>query len=402
MTKAEYIKFIKQIRQEIVSSRYNAAKLVNKELLTLYYNVGKLLDEKILKEGWGAKVLENISVDLQRALPGLRGFSRSNLANMRQFYSYYSAFPIIQSPTGQITESHRKKIIIQSATGQFDPVIARDSGSVGSKKRHTFPSKFQDFFLGISFTHHTIILQRTKTLEEKVFYIQQASENQWTVAVLEYQIESNYYKKKGKLASNFKKSLPKQMQEKAILAFKDEYLLDFINIQDPDNPDEREIEDGIIKNLRKFILSLGTEFSFMGNQYRITHADVEYFIDLLFFHRGLKCLIAIDIKRGKFIPEYAGKMNFYLGILNKYVKLKNENPSIGIILCKEKTDSTVEYSVADMDKPIGVSRYSLMQELPKKLKKYLPSPDELINVLNEPEAAYVKLNNKKTTYFLQD
>lgn len=394
MTKAEYIKFIKQIKQEILSSRYNAAKLVNKELLILYYNVGKLLTEKTQQEGWGAKVLENISTDLQSALPGLRGFSRSNLANMKQFYSYYSSFPIIQSLTGQMNKKQIKKVIVQSATGQFDSMISRVSEKGKAKNETVFSSEFFNHFLSISFTHHTIILQRTKTIGEKMFYIEHAAENQWTVSVLEYQIESNYYKKKGKLASNFKTSLPKKMQEQATRAFKDEYLLDFINIQDPENPDEREIEEGIIKNLRQFILSLGKEFAFMGNQYRIIHADVEYFIDLLFFHRGLRCLIAIDIKRGKFIPEYAGKMNFYLGILNKYLKLKDENPSIGIILCKEKTDSTVEYSVADMDKPIGVSKYSLMHDLPKKLKKYLPSPDDLINVLNEPENEYVKLNSR--------
>lgn len=394
MTKAEYIKFIKQIKQEILSSRYNAAKLVNKELLILYYNVGKLLTEKTQQEGWGAKVLENISTDLQSALPGLRGFSRSNLANMKQFYSYYSSFPIIQSLTGQMNKKQSKKVIVQSATGQFDSMIPRVSGKGKAKNETVFSDEFFNYFLSISFTHHTTILHRTKTIGEKMFYIEQAAENQWTVSVLEYQIESNYYKKKGKLASNFKTSLPKKMQEQATRAFKDEYLLDFINIQDPENPDEREIEEGIIKNLRQFILSLGKEFAFMGNQYRIIHADIEYFIDLLFFHRGLRCLIAIDIKRGKFIPEYAGKMNFYLGILNRYLKLKDENPSIGIILCKEKTDSTVEYSVADMDKPIGVSKYSLMHDLPKKLKKYLPSPDDLINVLNEPENEYVKLNSR--------
>ena len=189
-------------------------------------------------------------------------------------------------------------------------------------------------------------------------------------------------------------TLPKALNEKAIFAFKDELLLDFINIQDPDNPNEREIEEGIIKNLRQFILSLGKEFAFMGNQYRIIHADVEYFIDLLFFHRELRCLVAVDIKRGKFIPEYAGKMNFYLGILNKYLKLKDENPSIGIILCKEKTDSTVDFAIADMDKPIGVSKYHLMHELPKKLKKYLPSADDLINAMNEPIVEYNVKKNK--------
>jgi predicted nuclease of restriction endonuclease-like (RecB) superfamily len=384
LKKSSYIQLIKQLKEEILSSRYTAAKLVNKELVTLYFKIGSLLTAKIETEKWGAKVIENISADLQNNLKGLRGFSVSNLKNMKQFYEMYAQFSISQSSTGQLPLAP-KNSISQSSTGQFVSIKSRVSKDHGFKNEYDFVN----CFFGISFTHHIIILNRTNAINEKLFYIKKAAENQWTASILEYQIESNYFKKQGKSTNNFKKVLPKTLHQKAILAFKDELLLDFINIQDPENPDEREIEEGIIKNLRQFILSLGKEFAYMGNQYRIVHADVEYFIDLLFFHRGLRCLIAIDIKRGKFIPEYAGKMNFYLGVLNKYLKLKDENPSIGIILCKEKTDSTVEFSIADMDKPIGVSKYNLTHDLPKRLKKYLPSADDLINVLNEPQVKYI-------------
>ncbi len=393
MTKVAYIKFINQLKQEIVLSRYNAAKLVNKELLILYFNIGKLLTEKTEQDGWGAKVLETISIDLQKALPGLRGFSLSNLKNMKQFFNTYSHFAISQSVTGQLQKTS-KKAISQSVTGQFVSMITRDSkGSI--LKNNT---NFINSFLSVSFTHHVVILNKTKSLEEKLFYIQKAAENQWTISILQYQLESNYYKKQQKLSNhNFKKTLTKTLHNTAINAFKDEYLLDFINIQDPDNPNEREIEEAIIKNLRQFILSLGKEFAFMGNQYRMIHDDIEYFVDLLFFHRGLKCLVAVDLKKGKFIPEYAGKMNFYLGLLNKYLKLKDENQSVGIILCKEKTDSTVDFAIADMDKPIGVSKYHLTHELPKKLKKYLPSPNELISVINEPIEKYQTRKIKKAS-----
>ena len=388
MNKKIYIQFISQLKQAILNSRYNAIKLVNKEQLLLYYEVGKLLNEKIINEGWGAKVLDNISTDLQLHFPGLRGFSRSNLANMKQFFCFYSQFELIQSATGQLQKNIQKKEFIQSATGQIFSDLAKVSKHSKSKNKVNLSPSFFDDFLSISFTHHTTILHKIKSVDEKIFYIQQSANNNWTVNILEYQIESNYFKKQNKLSNNFKKTLPKTIQNKAIQAFKSEYLMDFINISDPDNPDEREIEEGIIKNLRQFILSLGKEFSYMGNQYRITHDDIEYFIDLLFFHRGLKCLISVDIKRGKFIPEYAGKMNFYLSLLNKYIKLNDENPSIGIVLCKEKNDSTVEFSIADMNKPIGVSKYKLSNDVPKNLKKYLPSANELINVLNEPQAIY--------------
>ena len=390
MTKTAYIKFIKELKEEIILSRYNAAKLVNKELILLYLKVGQLLNNKIETEKWGSKVIENISADLQNNLKGLRGFSVTNLRNMKQFYETYYQFLIHQSPTGEL-KIKEKSVIHQSLTGEFDSIISRGS-SLTNFNNNDF---FSTYFLGISFTHHVTILNRTKSIEEKIFYIQKSSENQWTVAVLEYQIDSNYYKKQGKALNNFSKTLPKKLQPTAINAFRDDYLLDFIAIQDPDNMDERELEQGIIGKLKEFILSLGKEFAFIGNQYRIVVDDEEFYIDLLFFHRGLQSLVAIDLKRGKFIPEYTGKMSFYLNALNNIVKLPHENPSIGIILCKEKKDNIVEYSLKDSTKPIGVSNYKFTDKLPKKYKNYLPNPDDLIKILNEPEVEYRVFKNKK-------
>ena len=390
MSKLNYIKFIRELKEEILQSRYVAAKLVNKELLILYFKIGKLLSEKTTNANWGDKVLDTISNDLQKEFPGLRGFSRSNLANMKQFYSAYSTVETIQDKRNEIVKNTKKKQLIQSPTGLIFPYFIGDSEGQKSKKTTKISPQQLVHFFSVSFTHHIKILNNTTAWDERLFYIQKASENQWSVDILENQLECNYFHKQGKQLNNFKKTLPKKLQNTAISSFKDEYLLDFLNIYDKDNPDEREIEEAIIKNIRSFILSLGKEFAFIGNQYRIVFEEEEYFVDLLFYHRGLQSLVAIDLKRGKFKPEYAGKMNFYLNVLNDQVRLPHENPSIGIILCKEKKDSTVEYSFKDINKPIGVSKYKIADKLPAKLKKYLPEPDDLIQILKEPEIYYGK------------
>jgi len=376
--KASYTALIRKVKEEILSSRYVAAKLVNKESLVLYFKVGKLIHLRIEKELWGTKVIETISRDLQKNLQGLSGFSTTNLKYMKQFYETYSFLEISQSPTDQINLS--KKLISQSSTDQIKP------SKIGASRK--ISPDFIRYFFSISFTHHYKIISKTKSWEEMSFYLEQSSKNSWTVETLTHNLESELFKKKGKNSNNFKTRLPKELQEKAIQAFRDEYLLDFINIQNPNEINERVVEHEIINNLKQFLLTLGKEFAFMGNQFRLLVEEDEAFVDLLFFHRSLRCLIAIDLKAGKFKPEYAGKMNFYLNALNKQVKLSDENPSIGIILCKEKNNTIVEYSLADINKPIGVSTYKLTSKLPQKLKKYLPKPDDLMNIINEPTQKY--------------
>jgi predicted nuclease of restriction endonuclease-like (RecB) superfamily len=219
-------------------------------------------------------------------------------------------------------------------------------------------------FFSIGFTHHYEILAKTQVFEERIFYIERCAAEFWSVENLRYNLKSNLYKKQGKLPNNFKTTISdKDLQRKALLSFKDEYLLDYINIESPeDEPDERVLESEIVNNIRKFIMSLGKNFSFIGNQYRITVEEQEYFIDLLFFNRQLQCLVAFELKRGDFKPEYLGKMNFYLSSLDDLVRLPHENPSIGIILCKSKKQKTVEYAFRDMTKPMGVAVYKTAAE----------------------------------------
>lgn len=374
---SEYIKFISDIKANILQSRYKAAALANKEMLLLYYQTGNKLSKKIKNSNWGASIIRNISNDLQKELPGLRGFSYRNLQNMKQFYEEYyyltnvllkhrnQDVEIVQSVTAQLNESE----IVQLLTAQTDKTDSK-------QQIETF---VENIFLKIGFTHHITLINKCKEYSERLFYFQNIVKNQWSVTILEHHINSRLYQLKGKMINNFERALPKKLHKHATDAFKSEYLLDYINIDEED--DERVLENEIVKNIKKFIMSLGNDFSFIGNQYRVIIEEEEFFIDLLFFHRTLQSLIAIELKRGKFKAEYAGKMNLYLSALDEYVKKEHENPSIGIILCKEKTDKVVEFAFRDYNKAIGVATFKTSRKIPDKYKGLLPDSDELRKLL---------------------
>lgn len=360
-----YLQFVQTVKKQILQSRYQAAKLVNRELLLLYYRIGQSLHEKLTIANWGDKVLQQIAVDLQKELPGLRGFSYRSLKNMRQFYACYQAVVIRQSLTAQLPARSKKRLqnaptgkkIGQSSTAQLTPLFIKS------------------IFTALSITHHILLMNKCKDINERKFYMQLAATNHWTVTLLQHHIESRLYYQKGKLPNNFRTTLPKTIAANALNTFKDEYLLDFININPAD--DERVFENKIINNIRQFILSLGTGFSFMGAQYRLMVDDEEFFTDLLFFNRVLQCLVAIELKKGRFKPDYAGKLNFYLNLLDDQIKLPHERNSIGIILCKEKNNKVVEYAFKTINKAMGVATYKTSRQLPTPLKKILPNADAL-------------------------
>ncbi len=302
-TNNTYSQFVQQVKQQILESRYQAAKLVNRELLLLYYNIGKMLYQKIKQAKWGDKVLQNISADLQKELPGLKGFSQRNLKKMRQFYEEYRQLPIGPLTTAQLeTTSKRQTVSVDAVVTQQIQKKEKEPLTTAQIE----PEVIKTFF-SISFTHHVLLIA-IKNTTERFFYMQQAAAYHWTVNLLQYHIESDLYHQKGKLPNNFTTTLPQKLAAHALDAFKDEYLLDFININPEE--DERVLEQEIVNNIKHFILSLGTGFSFIGNQHRLVVDEEEFFTDLLFFNRNLQCLVAIELKKGKFKPEYAGKLNF--------------------------------------------------------------------------------------------
>ncbi len=374
---SEYIEFITEIKANILQSRYKAAALANKEMLLLYYQTGCELSQKIKNTNWGAGIIRSISNDLQNELPGLRGFSYRNLQNMKQFYEEYSYLNNI------LFENRNQDIeIVQSVTAQlneseFVQLITAQSNEVN--KTQQLVSFVENIFLKIGFTHHITLIYKCKEYSERLFYFQKIIESQWSITILEHHIHSELYQHKGKLLNNFERTLPKKLHKYATDAFKSEYLLDYINIDEEDS--ERVFENEIVKNIKKFIMSLGNDFAFMGNQYRVVIEEDEFFIDLLFFHRTLQSLVAFELKRGKFIAEFAGKMNLYLSALDEYIKQEHENPSIGIILCKEKTDKIVEFAFRDYNKAMGVATFKTSRQMPDKYKGRLPDINELKKLL---------------------
>jgi predicted nuclease of restriction endonuclease-like (RecB) superfamily len=357
--KKQYLQFIAELKRSIVQSRYQAARLANTEQLSLYLRTGQMLIQKIDGEKWGAKVIEQISTDLQKQLPGLKGFSYRNLMKMKQFYADYQSLSILPLATAELA-SMNGEAFMPSVTAEL-------------------PTEALEAFWLISFSHHIVLLGKCKTLEERLFYMAQAASQYWSVTVLEHQINARLFQKQGKLPNNFSKTLPDKLKPSALQVFKDEYLLDFISIEDDD--DERDIENKVVAEIRDFILRMGKGFSFIGNQYRVELDGEEFFIDLLFFNRYLQCLCAFELKKGKFKPEYSGQLNFYLNVLDEKIKLPHENSSIGIVLCKEKNNTVVEFSVKSIDKAIGVATFKTTKQMPNEIKKVLPDSEELGKLL---------------------
>jgi predicted nuclease of restriction endonuclease-like (RecB) superfamily len=377
-----YSEAIKVIKNAILRSRYRAAALANKELLSLYYGIGKYISDHSREGFWGKRAIETISEKLQKELPGLRGFSPANIKRMRQFYEawepYFTNKRTITDKTQKIAQKNRKFRPLPT-----DEIYLNLLVEIRPMASDEFQLVNLHHFLSLGFSHHYELLIKTKILKERLFYIEQCFIGFWNVESLRYHLKSKLYLKHGKMPNNFRTTIKdKNLQQKALMSFKDEYLLDYINIESTDDePDERVLESKIVGNIRKFIMSLGKDFSFIGNQYRLIVEEQEYFIDLLFFNRQLQALVAIELKQGYFKPEYLGKMNFYLSALDDIVRLPHENPSIGIILCKTKKHKIVEYAFRDMTKPMGVATLKIATKLPSKYRNILPNAERLKELL---------------------
>lgn len=331
----DYRVWLSEIKSRIAASRIHAARSLNKELIKLYWDIGKSIIESQSKHKWGQSIVEKLSQDLAGEYENLRGFSPDNLWRMRMFYLSY----------------------------KDQPKLAR-----------LVPE--------IPWGHNVLIMQKVKEIKAKEYYLRSSAEFGWSRNVLLNQIKADAYELSlKKKQHNFEKALPVHLAEQADESLKSVYNLDFLGITRPVL--ERELEKRIVEKIKNFILELGAGFSFIGNQYRVELDGDEYFVDLLFFNRTLRCLVAIELKTGDFKPEYAGKMDFYLHLLNDTVKLKDENPSIGIILCAQKKNIIVEYALRCAKNPVGVAEYRLTRKLPADLKKYLPSEKDLIAQVSE-------------------
>jgi len=327
-----YISLLTEIKERVRAAQYAALKVVNKELVGLYWDIGRLIVERQADADHGSAIAEQLAADLREEFPGIKGFSRRNVFYMREFYLAYQHLTQVQ------------------------PLVAQ-----------------------IGWTHNLNILQRCKDPLEREFYIRMTRKFGWSKNVLIHQIENQSYEKSLLGQSNFEQTLTPELRSQAKFAVRDEYTFDFLELGNEHG--ERELESALIARIEDFLRAMGGMFAFMGSQFRLEVDDKEYSIDLLLFHRRLRCLVAIELKIGEFQPEFVGKMQFYLAGLDKQLRQNNENPPIGIILCKEKNRTVVEYALRDARKPIGVATYRIVKRLPKELKGQLPSPKEISKLL---------------------
>lgn len=373
--------FVGALKQTILQSQYNAAKLVNTQLVQLYFFLGAAISRKAQQANWGDKVLETISAELQKELKHLRGFSAENIRKMKRFYEAYPLMLASCELANQMIQNTEIEIsVIWSAVPTKLETSIQSPLATKLEMGSPLANQLATDFWSVSFTNHFAIINKLNKLEERLWFIGEAARNNWSSRVLENHLKNKIHLQKP-LQSNFEQQLPAQTKMQAIAQFRDEYLLDFLSIDDTD--DERLIENKIVQNIKEFILNLGKGFAFIGNQHKLTLQNREYFTDLLFFNRELQALVAIELKRNEFKPEYAGKLNFYLNLLDKQVRLPHENYSIGIVLCKEKNNVIVEYALQGIDKPMGVVTYKTRDELLEHYRQILPSPDELIKLIRD-------------------
>lgn len=332
-----YKKWLEQIKQKIKTAQLKVAVNANSLLLELYWDIAEEIIKKQEEANWGDSVLEQLSIDLKLSFPNINGFSRRNLYAVRQWYLFY----------------RQQYEFVPQAVAQ------------------------------IPWGHNRLIISKIKNVEEAIFYCNSTLENSWNRDSLEIAIKNQYYSVKGKAISNFNRTLPALYSELAQDTLKNPYNFDFLGLED--DAREREIENAMLENITKFLIEMGKGFAFVGRQYQLIVSDNEYYIDLLFYHLKLRSYVVVELKSGKFKPEYAGKLNFYLSAVDTQLKHSEDNPSIGLILCKHKDKIEAEYTLRDLNKPIGISEYILTQSLPENFKSQLPTVEQLENQLSGDE-----------------
>jgi len=361
----DYAHFIDDLKQRVAAARLSAARAVNRDLIALYWDIGKAILEKQQALGWGQAVVEQIARDLRASFPGTQGFSARNVWDMRRLYEAYAGTPFLRQRVaeGPGTPARRAERLAVASSAEPGPAVLRQ------------------LVAEVPWGHHLVVLAKVSEPAERIFYLRAVAAFGWSRNVLLNQIKARAYERslsEGK-SHNFPVALPGHLAEQAEEALKSSYNLEFLGIRQAVK--ERDLENQLIDKLRDFILELGYGFCFIGRQHRLTLGRNEYFIDLLFYHRFLKSLVAIELKIGRFEPEYAGKMDFYLNLLNERERAPDDAPSIGIILCAEKDNLEVEFALKSKANPIGVAEYQLQGKLPAEMKGKLPSARQLQEVV---------------------
>ena len=392
---------VEAIKTAILQGQYEANKDVNRIQLAVYFAIGKYLSMNTRNLEYGSGAIKAISDRLYKDLPGLRGYSASSLKNMRRFYEEWLLLDagnqnIIQSPIA-IGESHPQQSPIAIGESSQESAIANAELQNAQNQIDIYHSIYvpnvaefpvEDFFT-VPFTHHLRIIEKTKDLEARYYYIHRTAEEKLSVEALEKLIKEQAYENRTLLPNNFKQTLSASaLARKAVMMFKDSYQLDFINTEeigerDKQDIDEKVVEQQIVHNIKKFIMTFGKDFTFVGNQYHLEIYTENFFPDLIFFNRELNALVVIELKIGEFKPSYLGTLTTYLKILDTKVRKPHENPSIGIVLCKSANKDFVEFVIQDFKRPMGVATYTTAEDMPDQLRKALPDMDDLRQLLNK-------------------
>lgn len=363
----QYNDWLNDVKERIKKSRIRASIAANTEFISFYWGLGKDISEKVNTSSWGSKVIDLLAHDLKTEFPDMNGFSRPNLYFMKRLYEFYSNNDyeslFVSQPVTQIEPSEINKLVnVSHPVKQMENI------------NKAIESEFINTYIGlIPWGHNRIIISHTNTLKESIFYIQQTIEHGWSRDILEMQIKSDLYNRQGKAISNFKYTLPNTASDLVTQLIKDPYRFDFLAMTE--NYKERELENALIDNVSKFLLELGTGFAYVGRQVPMKVDNQEYYIDLLFYHLKLRCYVIIELKATDFMPEYAGKLSFYLSAANDIFRHPTDNPTIGLMICKNKNNIIAEYALKNINQPIGVSEYQLTKLFPNEFKSSLPSID---------------------------
>lgn len=350
-----YPGLLTEIKQRIRQAQTRAVLAVNAELICLYWEIGQMLDARQKSEGWGAAVIPRLAKDLHNELPEEKGFSERNIKRMLAFYREYRSLEFVPQAVAQKASQTKAP----QAVALFTPELV----------------------LALPWGHHAVLMEKVKDMAARQWYAEATLTNGWSRNVLMMQIETAAHTRQGKVTSNFVRRLPPPQSDLVQQALKDPYLFDFLTLEEPFH--ERELETGLIAHLEKFLLELGQGFAFVGRQYHVAIGEQDFYIDLLFYHLRLRCYIVIELKRGAFKPEYAGKMNFYCNVVDDVLKHATDTPTIGLILCQQQNTVIAEYALRGVDKPIGISTFELTRALPAELKSSLPSIEQIESELAE-------------------
>lgn len=369
---AHYKNLLADIKNRIRHGQWQANLSANAEMLATYWDIGRMIDHRQKEEGWGKGVIPRLAKDLKNDLAEEKGFSERNILRMLTFYKEYPTFSISPLSVAKLEHPLNARLILENADNKIEKT---------SNAENELDSSKSQLIATLGWSHHIILIQMVKDLSTRYWYMQQTANNNWSRDVLANMIKNNLHLRQGVSVNNFGKTLSAPQSNLAKLLFKDPYIFDFLMMSAAFT--ERELEVELVKHVQELLLEMGSGFAFVGRQYKLRVREKDFYIDLLFYHLKMRCFIVVDLKQGDFLPEYAGKMNFYCSVVDDLLRHPQDEPTIGLILCQGKDSFFAEYALRDINKPIGISAYELTRLLPDKLKGSLPSVEEIENELNQ-------------------